>query len=109
MAKDFLIPIEMQSVDTSTIGAGAFIDIGNPLEGALSFIRITNASNTAVIISYKDDVDHEYIPATDRIETYFQDNSIPNNQVARLPKGTVLRIRGTAGIGLVYVSGYYNG
>ena len=109
MAKDFIVPIEMQSVDTAGIGAGAFIVIGNPLEGALCFIRITNDSNTDVIISYDGINDHEYIRSDDRAEVYFQINSTPNNQVAKLKQGTILYIRGNAGAGLVYVSGYYNG
>ena len=109
MATDFIVPIEMQSVDTATIGAGAFIAIGNPLEGALSFIRITNTSNTAVIISYDGVKDHEYIAASgSKIETYFQINATPDNYVSKLKKGTILYICGTAGVGLVYVSGYYN-
>jgi len=107
---DFIVPIEMQTVNTATIGAGAFTAVGNPLEGSLAFIRITNASNTAVIISYDGATDHEYVEASGgRIETYFQINAIPANYVSKLRKGTVLYVRGTAGIGLVYISGYYNG
>ena len=108
MAKDIIVPIEMQSVNTAGIGAGAFIEIGNPLEGALSFIRITNASNTDVIISYDGIHDHEYVEDGGRIETYFQINATPENYVSKSKAGTVLWIRGTAGVGLVYVSGYYN-
>jgi len=109
MAKNVIVPIEMQSVNTATIGAGAFTEIGNPLEGALSFIRITNASNTPVIISYNGTTDHEYVEANGgRVETYFQINSTPANYVSKLDKRTIVWIRGTAGVGLVYVSGYYN-
>ncbi len=108
MAKDIIVPIELQSVDTATIGAGAYSEVGNPLEGALCFIRITNDSNTDVFISYDGITDHEYIPAGDRIETYFQLNAAPNNYVAKLKEGAIVNIRGTAGVGLVYVSGYYN-
>ena len=108
MAKDIIVPIEMQTVNTAGIGAGAFITVGNPLEGALSFIRITNVSNTNVIISYDGIHDHEYVVSGDRVETYFQINATPENYVSKLKAGTVLWIRGTAGIGLVYVSGYYN-
>jgi len=109
MAKDFIVSIELQSIDTSTIGAGVFSEIGNPLEGALAFIRITNDSDTDVIISYDGVTDHEYIPAGDAIKTYFQDSAIPGNYIAKLRKGTIVHARGTAGTGLLYVSGYYNG
>ena len=109
MAKDIIVPIEIQSIDTAGIGAGAYSEIGNPLEGALAFIRITNTSNTDVYISYDGVNDHEFIPATNRISSYFQVNSSPTNHVSKLRKETMLYIRGVAGVGLVYVSGYYNG
>jgi len=108
MAKDFIVPIEMQSVNTAGIGAGAYIEVGNPLEGALSFIRITNASNTPVIISFDGVVDHMYVPAAASINEYFQIGSTPGNFTAKLKKRTKIYIRGNAGVGLVYVSGYYN-
>jgi len=108
MAKDFIVPIEMQSIDASTIGAGAYLAVGDPLEGALSSIRITNASNTPVIISFDGITDHIYIRATDSYNEYFQIGSTPNNNVAKLKRYTTVYIRGTAGVGLVYVSGYYN-
>jgi len=108
MAKDIIVPIEMQSIDVSTIGAGAFSEVGNPLEGALSFIRITNDSNTDVIISYDGITDHEYVPGGERISTYFQANATGANEVSKLSNRTIVFIRGTAGVGDVYVSGYYN-
>jgi len=108
MAKDYIVPIELQNIDAAAIGAGAFSGIGNPLEGACSFIRITNDSNTDVIISYDGINDHEYIPATKTMSTYFQINSVPASKKSLLRKGTIVYIRGTAGIGYIFLSGYYN-
>ena len=108
MAKDIIVPIAMQSIDASTIGAGAYTEVGDPIEGALLFLRITNASNTAVIFSTDGITEHEYIPAGKSISVYFQPNAIGNNEVAKLPKGTIFNVKGTAGVGLVYFSGYYN-
>jgi len=110
MAKDFVKAIEMQSIDTSTIGAGAWSAVNAAgTEGACFFIRITNDSNTDVSISY-DGIDyHEFIASGDSIEVNFQANASPGNFVSLLRKGTVFYARGTAGVGLVYVSGYYNG
>jgi len=108
MAKDFIVPIDLQYVNTAGIGLGGYIPVGDPIEGSLAFIRITNDSNTDVYISYDGQDDHEYVPAGDKIEEYFQINSTPNNQVAKLKKGTVISIRGNAGVGYVYIAGYYN-
>lgn len=106
MAKDVIVPLKMQSIDVSGIAAGAFSAMGDPLEGALAFIRITNSSNVAVFISYNGLVDHEYIPAGGKMEHYFMVDLIPN--VALLRKGKVIYVRGNAGVGSVYLSGYYN-
>jgi len=110
MAKDYVKAIEMKSIDTATIGAGAWSAINaGGTEGACFFIRITNDSNVDVSISYDGIKYHEYVRTGDSIEVNFQANASPGNFVSKLRKGTVLHARGGAGTGLVYVSGYYNG
>jgi len=111
MASNFIKPIEIQSIDVSTILAGTWKAIGNPLEGALSYIKITNDSNTDVIISFdKTQVkeDNLYILAGTSRPIYFQANAVPTNYVSKLPKHSVAYIRGTAGVGNVYLEGFYN-
>lgn len=101
-------PIEMQTIDVSTIGVGFWTAIGNPLEGALSFLRITNDSNTDVIISFGDGNDHIYIPMGDTRPIYLQANAVPTNYISKLKKNTVVYVRGNVGVGGVALSGYYN-
>ena len=71
------------------------------------FVRINNASNTAVTISYNGIDDHEFLPANSVFELPSQTNSQPNAQVALFPKNTVVYVKGVAGAGTIYVSGYY--
>ena len=108
MASNIITPIKIQSIDVATIGAGAWSPIGNPLEGALSFIRITNDSNTDVIISFNKVDDNLYIPATKPRSIYFQANATPTNYTSKLRKHTIVYVRGTAGIGNVFLEGVYN-
>ena len=70
-------------------------------------IRIVNASNAAITISYNGLDDHEFIPANGVFELPSQINSQPNAHVALFPKNTVVYVKGTAGVGTIYVSGYY--
>ncbi len=71
------------------------------------FVRIVNASSMAITISYNGVIDNEFVPSGGVFELPSQTNSQPNAQVALLPKGTVVYIKGTAGTGTVYLSGYY--
>lgn len=71
------------------------------------FIRIVNASSMAVTVSYDGVNDNEFIPSGGVFDLPSQTNSQPNAHVALLPKGTVVYIKGTAGTGSVYLSGYY--
>jgi len=111
MAKDYVKAITMQNVDSTGIAIDTWtaFDTGG-IEEACFFIRITNDSDTNVFISYDGINDHEYVQDGNRIDINIQTNSSPGNYVAKLRKGTVVYVRGTAGqSGLIYLSGYYNG
>ena len=64
--------------------------------------------NTDVFISFDGVIDHMFISAGNTITEYYQIASTPNNNVSKLKKNTTVYVRGVAGVGLVYVSGYYN-
>lgn len=71
------------------------------------FIRIINASSAAITVSYNGVNDHEFIPANSVFELACQTNAQPASGVALFPKNTVVYIKGTAGTGNIYLSGYY--
>ena len=71
-------------------------------------LRITNESNTDVFISYDGVNEHEFLHADEKIEINFQTNSSPSGYVSKIKLGTVLYVSGVAGVGLVYLAGYYN-
>ena len=109
MVSNFIIPMEMQSLDTSTIGAAAYYPFNTAgIEGALSFIRITNDSDTDVIISYDGVNPHEYLESGKSLVNYFQANNRPTNYVSKLKKNTIVYAQGIAGTGYLFVSGYYS-
>jgi len=107
MRSNRITPMELQFVDVSTIIAGAYASL-SAIEGALSFVRVTNDSNTNVFISFDGIEDHIYVKAGDSVPYPYQNSSAPMNNVSKLPKNTIPRVRGTAGVGYVYISGWYN-
>jgi len=77
------------------------------LDGACFMIRITNASSQSIVISYDGVYDHDVLLDGDILQIDFQTNNRPGNKVALLAKDTVIWIKGTAGAGFIYLSGFY--
>jgi|FreactcultuFSWF8_1027224.scaffolds.fasta_scaffold05893_3 hypothetical protein len=107
MAQNSVKPFILSNVLSSTITS-----LYAPLNGtgfieAPFFIRINNASSMAITVSYDGIHDHEFIPAGTIFDLNSQTNSQPNAQIALFPKFTIIYIKGTAGTGNIYLSGYY--
>ncbi len=76
--------------------------------GATVLLRIINASNTFVGVSYDGVTVHDCVLAGSVLELNFQTNSQPSNMVAALPKGTNVYVIGAAaGVGFVFLATYY--
>jgi hypothetical protein len=70
-------------------------------------VRIINASNTAFTVSFNGVDDHDFVPANSVLVLPTQSDSQPKAQVALFPKNTVVYVKGTAGVGIIYVAGYF--
>ena len=109
MNSNVVVPIELQSVDVSTILVGSYKEFKlSGVEGALSIITFNNDSNVPVFISYNKLVDNEYVRAGESKQINFQASSSPSNNICKLKRHTIVYARGTAGIGTIYLSGYYS-
>lgn len=98
--------IPLTSIDSATLTANyQAINVGG-LAAPCFLIRVINASNVPVTISYDGVNDNDYLPANTVLQLNFQANSQPNNQVAKLSQGTKISVKGNVGIGLIYVAGY---
>lgn len=107
MAQNSVKPFILSSILSS--GVTAFYA---PLNGtgfiqAPFFIRIINASSMAITVSYDGVNNHEFIPANSVFELPSQTNSQPGAHIALFPKHTIVYVKGTAGTGNIYLSGYY--
>lgn len=71
------------------------------------FVRINNASNSGIIISFDGVTDHDVVLANDFLDIPTQTNAQPGAWVALFPKYTVVFVRGVAGVGTIFLSAYY--
>lgn len=81
----------------------------NTLGSACFRIAIYNTTNTAIDVSYDGTTDNDVVLANSYIEVSTQTNAQPNSYIALFPVGTKVYVKGSAGAGNVYVSGYYTG
>lgn len=105
--KNTMQAITMTSIDSANF-TGSYQVINNlGLTQACSIIRIINASNKDVTISYDGTTDHDYVSAGSVLQLPFQSNAQATNLVAIFPIGKKVYVKGSAGIGLVYLAGYF--
>lgn len=77
------------------------------LPEACFLVRIYNTTSGAVDVSFDGSTDSDVMVANSYIEVSAQANAQPNGNVALFPKGLIVYVKGSAGAGNVYVSGYY--
>lgn len=108
MAKNSMLAIEMESIDSATFtGNYQAINVGGLTEPC-SIIRIINDSDRDIVVSYDGVLDNDFVGNGDHMDLNFQTNSQPNNKVAKMAQGTVVYVAGLAGgTGLIYLAGYY--
>lgn len=107
MAQNSVKALVLSTVASSTVTGNYAPLNGTGFSHAPFFIRINNASNMAITVSYDGVNDHEFIPTGTIFQLETQTNSQPNAQVALFAKHTIVYIKGTAGTGNIYLSGYY--
>jgi len=101
--------ILLTSIDSATIAVINYTAINPTGLGAPCFlIRIINNSNEDITVSFDGINDNEFVPKTSYIAINTQTNAAPNNYVSKFSQGTKIYVRGTAGIGLIYLAGYYS-
>ena len=108
MAKNRVYPLLLQTFDSVDM-TGDYLPI-NPdgLEGAAFWLRINNDTDETITISYDGVNDHEVILSGVIYETpTTQNNALPSGKVCLFPIGQIIYVKGTAGTGDVYLSGFY--
>jgi hypothetical protein len=107
MPKDFVQVLTLASRDSGTFN-NTFQVVSSGLAEACFLLRIVNDSNIDVLVSYDGLSNHDYVPSGQELNLNLQTNSQPGNWTALIKKGTPVYVKGAiAGVGSVFVAGYY--
>lgn len=107
--KNNVLPITLRS-QSAALFTGNFVVVNAPgLTQPCFFIRINNATNRDVFLSFDGVTEHEFLSAGQVLELSTQTNSQPSNYVALFSSNTKIYVKtnGGAGTGALYISGWY--
>lgn len=100
--------VPMTSFNTTGLTTSYKVINASGLPEACFLLRIFNASDKPVSVSYDGSTDHDYVTNGGGLQIPFQDNANPNNSAANIKKKTKVYVKGAgAGTGLIYLSAYY--
>jgi hypothetical protein len=108
--KNVLKPIAMRTFNSAALtGAGnyALITAASGLEVACVYIRIINTSNTLITVSFDGLVGHDVIPANTALPLQSQVYAQPNGYSCLFGRSQLIYIAGVAGVGTIYLTGYF--
>lgn len=106
--KNSVKAIELQDIDAATLTA--LYQPINPagLTEACFLLRIINASNVRVFISYDGVTNNDVLAPNTSIDVQAQANAQPQNYVAKFAQGLIISASAVApGVGAIYVTGYF--
>ena len=102
--KNSIKAVTLTNIDSATVTSSYKAINSSGLTKPCFLIRITNNSTQDVTVSYDGVNDNEYIPKATSIAISGQAN-VP--EFASIPASTIVWVKGTAGTGNIYLSGYY--
>lgn len=105
--KNIVAAIELVNFNTANLAAGYAPMNPGGLDKPCFYIKFVNNSAQDITISYDGVTDNEILLANEILYLNFQTNSQPNNQVCLMSQGQLIYVKGTAGAGSLYLSGYY--
>jgi len=95
------------SINSASITGSLQVINTSGFPGPVFLLRIMNASNKDVAVSFDGSHANDYILANSTLELNFQNNAQPNNYTCLLKQGTHVYVSGDAGTGYIYVAAYY--
>ncbi len=105
--KNIVYAIPMTTLDSATfIGTYLVLNVGGLPQGC-SIIKIVNNSTVDVTVSLDGTTNHDFIPSKSAVVYDFQTNHQVESALSIFPKGQKVYIKGAAGVGLVYLVGWY--
>ena len=106
--KNSVHAIELASIASGSVSASYAVIDSSGIEKACFRLKVVNNSDKDVTVSFDGSTDHEYIVNATTEQFPAQDYAQPPNWVSLWPVGTKVYVKGVAGTGNIYLSGYYN-
>ena len=107
MAKDVIKAIPLSVFNAAALN-GNWQEIDpNGFPEAITVFRINNASNVGFSMSYDGAHAHEYVLPNHEFTLNLNGNGQPGARKAFFNKGTKVYVSGAAGVGFIWLSGYY--
>lgn len=106
--KNSIAAIQLTTFNAAALMVGVYQAINpNGLDNQCIILRINNASNVGITISYDGVTDHELLPAAQVLQLDAQTNALPKTNNCCFKRGTIVYIKGAAGVGTIALSGYF--
>lgn len=106
--KNSIKAIPLRTLASSAVsGTYALLTAASGLSQPCFYLRINNASNQDITVSFDGTTDQEYVLASDVLTIPVQTQIQAPVQGAAFARGTKIFVKGTAGTGSIYLSGYY--
>lgn len=100
-----MFPEALRTFNSATF-TGSYQAMGVPLANSIRLVKWTNTANVNVTISWDGVNDHEILPAGSFVLLDVSSNREVANQF-EIQNGLQFYVKGSAGIGSVYMSAYY--
>lgn len=97
----------LRTINSSTF-TGSYQALGTPLGHDPFLIKMVNASSVPVTVSFDGTTDMDICPAG-TFFLYDEQANATRESGLRIPKGTQVWVKGTAGTGIVYLVVQYQG
>jgi len=106
--KNSIKAIPLSSIDSATFtGAYQLLSGAAGITNACFMLRITNNSTVPVTVSYDGVNDHDFVLNATTLVVPPSTISQPNNFLANFAQGQKVYVKSGAGVGLVYLAGYF--
>lgn len=107
MAQNSVKAIPLSSFNSASI-TGAYQSMNTSgLPHPCFLIRVMNASDELITVSYDGITNNDVVLSNSTLDVPMQANAQPNAQYALMSARTQIYIKGAAGTGNIYLSGYY--
>ena len=104
--------VTMDHLDLTSITTSYTVIYEDGFDNACSMIRIHNATNSPLWISFNGTTDNDYLAIGASLQLPVQDNHLPSGLVAKFKKKSKVYVKFTVApkppLGTVYLIGYYN-